>query len=275
MLRFLTSITLTQPPFQNADEPAEDDDQQQIDTGHAYQREHLLIGSAVDGLGSIDQLLAADDGDEGGVLQQNDELVAQGGKNGLEGLGDDDKAHGIDVAETQAAACLRLTGIQGHEAAPDDLGHVGAGVDAQGQGADHGVAAAGAENDEAHNQQLHHHGSAPDDGDIDLGDEIQRSQKGIAEQNLLVRGNLTLHFGQQNLDALGIAQQIGTLLVVGGADHSHQDTQRDADGKGQGGDQKGGAYTVQILPPAVAFDEGFVKVYIKLCLFLSCHFQIR
>ena len=87
---------MTQPPFQNAYKPAENHNQHQIHTGNADQREHLLVGSAVDGLCRIHQLLAADDGDQRGVLQQNDELVTQRGQNRLEGLGNNDEAHGID-----------------------------------------------------------------------------------------------------------------------------------------------------------------------------------
>ena len=46
--------------------------------------EHLLIGAVGDGLGEVDQLLPADNGEQGGILQQDDEFIAQGGQNGLE-----------------------------------------------------------------------------------------------------------------------------------------------------------------------------------------------
>ena len=66
-------------------------------------------------------------------LKQGDELIAQGGQNSLKRLGNDDEAHGLEVVQTQGAPRLRLAGVQGHEAAPDDLSDVSAGVDAQGR----------------------------------------------------------------------------------------------------------------------------------------------
>src|SRR5699024_8277975 len=80
----LTSITLTQPPFQLALEPGEDQYQHQIDTGRAHQGEHLLIVPVGNGPGEVQDLLAADDADEGCILEQNDKFIAQGRQNGLE-----------------------------------------------------------------------------------------------------------------------------------------------------------------------------------------------
>ena len=42
------------------------------------------------------------------------------------------------VAQAQGAARLHLAHIHAHQAAADDLRHIGAGVDAQGQDAHHG-----------------------------------------------------------------------------------------------------------------------------------------
>ena len=61
---------------------------------------------------------------------------------------------------------------------------------------------------------LDHHRGAPDDGDIDLTDQIQHRQNGVAVT--------------------------GALLVVGGAEHGHQDPQDNAQDQGQGGHQQGG-----------------------------------
>ena len=68
--RFLTSITLPQPPFQLALEPGEDHDQDQVHR----RRAQVGVGIAVKvlaptALAAVQQLLAADDGDEGGVLE--------------------------------------------------------------------------------------------------------------------------------------------------------------------------------------------------------------
>ena len=210
---------MPQPPFQFAQQPAEDDDQDQIDGGGAQQGEHLLVGPVHDASGRVQQLLAADDGDEGGVLQQDDELVAQGGQDGLEGLGHHDEPHGLEVVQAQGTARLRLAGVQGHEAAPDDLRDVGPRVDAQGQGAHHGEVAAVGEDDHAHDEQLDHHRRAADDGDVDLAEEVQDRQHRVV--------------------------MAGPLLVVGGADHRDHNAQADADDQSHGGDQQSGAKIVE------------------------------
>ena len=60
LLRFLTSITLTQPPFQLALEPGEDQHQDQVHDSGDDVGVHSLIGTGDDGLGEVDDLLAAD-----------------------------------------------------------------------------------------------------------------------------------------------------------------------------------------------------------------------
>ena len=50
----------------------------------------------------------------------------------------------LPPVQPQAAGSLGLSGIHRLDPRPDDLGHIGAGVDAQGEGADHGKVAAGA-----------------------------------------------------------------------------------------------------------------------------------
>ena len=81
--RCLTSITLPQPPFQFAQKPAEDNDQHQVEGRGADQGEHLLIGPVVNALGGIQQLLAADDRDEGGVLSKMINSLPRAGRMAL------------------------------------------------------------------------------------------------------------------------------------------------------------------------------------------------
>ncbi len=149
---------MCQPPLKFCKQPGKDHHQHQIDQCHAKQGEHSLVGAVHDALGRVQQLFAADDGNKGGILQQHDELVAQGRQHRPDGLGDDDDHHGGDVVQAQAAAGLHLARVHSHQAAPDDLGDVSAGVDAQRQRADHRKVAAVVEDDHAHDQQLHHHG---------------------------------------------------------------------------------------------------------------------
>ena len=47
----------------------------------------MFIGAGHNRLGKVDDLCAGHHRDERGVLQQGDELVAQGGQNGLESWG--------------------------------------------------------------------------------------------------------------------------------------------------------------------------------------------
>ena len=214
-------------------QPAEYHDQQQIDTGDADEGEHLLVGSAVDGLSGVDHFLAADDSDEGGVLQQHDELVAEGGENGLECLRNDDQTHGVDVAEAKAPPGFGLTRVKGHETAPDDLGDVSAGIDAQRQRAHHGVVPGEGEDNEAHDQQLHHHGRAADDGDVYLADAVEQAENGVLVPC--------------------------PLLVVGGPDHGHHNAEENAQCQRHGCDQQGGANAVQVLLPAAPFDKCLIE----------------
>ena len=84
------------------------------------------------------------------------------------------------IVQPQGPARLHLPRVHAHQAAPDDLRDIGAGVDAQGQGAHHGKVPAAGEDDKAHDEQLDHHGGAPDDGDVDLADQVQHRQNGVA-----------------------------------------------------------------------------------------------
>ena len=60
--RFLTSITLPQPPFQFTLEPGQDDDQDQVHRRRAQVGVGHAVGLRAHGLGRVQQLLAADDG---------------------------------------------------------------------------------------------------------------------------------------------------------------------------------------------------------------------
>ena len=101
--RCLTSITLTQPPFKHTEQLGKQHDQQQVHQRDAEQREQALIRLGNDRLGRIRHLLTADDGDEGRILEQGNELVAEGRQNVLDGLRDDDKAHGREIVQAQTA----------------------------------------------------------------------------------------------------------------------------------------------------------------------------
>ena len=70
---------------------------------------------------------------QGGVLQQADEGVTQGGHGHQGGLGDNDPAHGLPLVQTQSPARLILALGDGAQGCTDDLGVIGALADSQGQ----------------------------------------------------------------------------------------------------------------------------------------------
>ena len=180
---------MPQPPFQFTLEPGQDDDQDQVHRRRAQVGVGHAVSLRAHGLGRIQQLLAADDGDEGGVFEEGNKLIAQGRQNGLKRLGNDDEAHGLEVVQTQRAPRLRLAGVQGHQAAPDDLSDISAGVDAQGDGADDGEVPAAGEDDAAHDEHLDDHRRAADDGGVDGPDGVEQEQDGVvAAGPLLVMG---------------------------------------------------------------------------------------
>ena len=55
----------------------------------------------------------------------------------------------------------------------------------------------------------------------------------------------------------------GALLIVGRADHGHQNTQQNTDAQGQGRGQQGGADALQILEPPVVLQKRLIELYIK------------
>ena len=98
----------------------------------------------------------------------------------LNALRKHDLAHSLPLRQTQRARCLGLAGIDGLDAAAQDLHHVGGGVErdgdeAGGEGAPNlvglgGLEAHAAQNGEARvidEQALDHHGRAAHDGGVD------------------------------------------------------------------------------------------------------------
>ena len=118
--------------------------------------------------------------------------------------------------------------------AADDLGDIGARVDAQRQRADHREVAAVGKDDHAHDEQLHHHRRAADDGGVHLTHRVEEAQHRV--------------------------HAAGALLVVGHTHQRHHAAQRDAHRQRDGRDQQGGAHAVDVLEPAVLQDECLIKL---------------
>ena len=66
--------------------------------------------------------------------------------------------------------CLRLSGVDGSDAAPDDLCHISARVDAEGE---HAGLKAAVEQDCVGDQELYDDGRAADDRGVYLADKIK------------------------------------------------------------------------------------------------------
>ena len=93
-----------------------------------------LKGSEVvegDVVGDEHQLHHADDGDQGRVLHQRDEIVSQRGKGDPNGLGNDDVYRLLQGRETRGVGRLVLTPGNRLEAGPEDLRIVGRRIQGQ------------------------------------------------------------------------------------------------------------------------------------------------
>ena len=113
-------------------------------------------------------------------LMLYDELVGERRNSVFNTLGEHDFAHSLPLRQAQRARCLGLAGIDGLDAAAQDLHHVGGGVERDGDEAGSegtpdlvglgGLEAHSAQNGKARvidEQALDHHGRAAHDGGVD------------------------------------------------------------------------------------------------------------
>ena len=154
-----------------------DDDEAQPQADH---RRQVELVARVDA-GPGEPLQQPDDGDEGGVLLQADEVVEQRRDDPAHGLGDDDEPHRLAVGEAQGPRRGRLAPVHALDAGPVDLGHVGAVDEGEGDDAqleqrhladDRQTRQGQAEPDQV---DRHERGQAPEE--VDVGDR-QPSRRG-------------------------------------------------------------------------------------------------
>ena len=88
-------------------------------------------------------------------------------------------AGGLQPGQAQAASGLHLSRIHGGNAAADQLRHICAGVDAEGDNAHH-QPVGGLQDQKVEDQQLHHHRNAPDHRGIHVAQPAQRPQQAAA-----------------------------------------------------------------------------------------------
>ena len=178
---------------------------------------------------------------------QGDELVAHGGQGALGGLGQDDVHHGAQAGKAQRTAGLGLALFHGHNAAADDLRHIGSAVETAGDDAhDHLVNTHGAEDAEVDNQHLKQKRRTTEQVDVEGGKLAQQSDQRNAQigKEALATGGHILHL-RQTQDGQQGAQR-----------HTHQD--------GVEGNLQRNAQALQVLEPAVAGDQVHVDFFVQV-----------
>ena len=169
-------VALVQPLFKPAQQPRQRYHDDEVRQRYHHQGIECVEGVVTDQVARSRQILHGHIAGHGGLLQQGDHLVADGGQDVLHGLGQDHMDGGLDPGHAQGPARLHLARVHRADAAAHQLGHIRAGVDAEGDDA-HGNASADAagrlHNDEVENQQQHHHGDAADDGGVDVAQRTQ------------------------------------------------------------------------------------------------------
>ena len=83
-------------------------------------------------------------------------------------------AHGLHIIEAKAAACFKLTVVDGHDAGANDLCYIGTGIDTEYK-TGYGDIINKHENDEYAKQQLHNNRRATNNGQIGFADKVQNA----------------------------------------------------------------------------------------------------
>lgn len=105
--------------------------------GHVCHMEDIVAGrSARDSTGGVGEFGQADGGDERGILQDSNGVVAECGQHAAEGLRQDDRTHGLHVGHAERAGSFHLSLVERLNAGAEDFTHISARI--QGDGADAG-----------------------------------------------------------------------------------------------------------------------------------------
>ena len=195
------------------------------------------VGGALHGVHHGHDVLHADGVADGGLLDDGDELVGDGGEDILDGLGQHHEAHALDLVQSQGPGGLRLAAVNGLDAGADDLGEVGTGVQGQGHhGREEPVKADEAEQlvarqdldvckDHIEDQEdLDHHRRGPEQLHIHCGQEAQGIESAELQQESAV----------PQAAVLGQAQR-PEGIDVGKPHDCQQQCQDKAENNGEGG----------------------------------------
>ena len=225
----LVAVAAVQPPLQQPQQEGGDE-------GHGQVTDHLDGGGLevhivvahdvpVDG----EKFREADDEHHRGVLDVDDEVVADLGDDVPEGLGQDDAGHGLHVGHADGLGPLGLARVDGQDAAPDGLRHVGPCVDGHDdqRGGPHAhiapklqglIGEIGQAVEDEH--RLKHHGRAPEHLHIDADDHPDElEEKALHSVVLLGVGDGVEHAAGKADDT---ADQGSRHRQDQGVAHSHQ-----------------------------------------------------
>ena len=172
-------------PFCQSDEAAAGEGHRKVAQRRDGKARKALEGQSDDVVRAEHQVGKTDDRNDGRLLDDRDELVAKRGENVLDRLRQHDEAHSLAVAEADAARGLHLPDVHGLHAGTNDLGDVGAAVDAHGDNAggktrkvrdprnvrqreaDHGKSV-------ENKHELHHQGRPADELDVSDRQPLER-----------------------------------------------------------------------------------------------------
>ena len=133
-----------------------------------------------------EELHKTDDEHHGGILDVDDEVVAHLRQDIAESLREDDAGHGLHMGHADGLGPLGLARVNGQDATPYRLGHVGAGVDGHHDDGGQPQPAVAPEHDlfvgeegqaVVDKHRLEHHGGAPEDLHVDADDHADQLEE--------------------------------------------------------------------------------------------------
>ena len=216
----------------------EEDDHDEVQRCDDQQRHGLNVGLRTDDLAALGEVVDGNIAGNGGLLQKHDEFICQRGQNVFECLRNDDAEHSLWEIQAQRPACLVLTRVYGHDAAANDLGDIGAGVDAEGQHGNGRAVACGGENDEEHDEDLDHGRRAANHGQVDPAQKV---------------GNVQKYAPRAGAHRLA-------RLIMGGTDDGDNGSDQDTEQNGSQRDLNGVPKTLYNVFPAILGDKAGDKI---------------
>ena len=189
--------------FQRAQDARANEREDEVDDHRDRERLKVPVVCAGDALGGVEQLHGADDRQHAGVLDVDDEVVADLRHDIAQRLRQHDVDHCLEVRHADGLGALGLAGVDRQDAAADGLRHIGAGVDGNDEERcrphvhvdpeQHGRAVI----DE---HRLHHHRGAAEHFNVDVQDDPHETEQPPFDGVLLPVGGDRLHDADEETD---------------------------------------------------------------------------